>query len=251
MDCFKTRYGHYEFKFMPFGYDKRTCCVKDAHEPSSNLSLSKFTLLAFIDDILIYSKNKQEHEEHLKIILELLKKEELYAKFSKCEFWIPKVQFLGHVIDSEGIHVDPAKIEAIKDWTSPKSPTEIRQFLARHVTKIRSSNFWRSLQMLWVLDLEYEYLPRVPSTNNGQSERTIQTHRGICCELVQSTLEKGLGFNQYAISRVLYITITITLASEPHHFDAALYGRKCRSPVCWTEVGEAQILGPELISRDH
>ncbi|GJW36756.1 putative reverse transcriptase domain-containing protein [Tanacetum coccineum] len=80
-------------------------------------------------DILIYSKSKQEHEEHLKIILELLKKEELYAKFSKCEFWIPKVQFLGHVIDSEGIHVDPAKIESIKDWTSPKSPTEIRQFL--------------------------------------------------------------------------------------------------------------------------
>ncbi|GKG27938.1 hypothetical protein Tco_0406265, partial [Tanacetum coccineum] len=64
-----------------------------------------------------------------KIILESLKKEELYAKFSKCEFWIPKVQFFGHVIDSEGIHVDPAKIESIKDWTSLKSPMEIRQFL--------------------------------------------------------------------------------------------------------------------------
>ncbi|GJS65245.1 putative reverse transcriptase domain-containing protein [Tanacetum coccineum] len=75
------------------------------------------------------SKNKQEHEEHLKIILELLKKEELYAKFSKCEFWIPKVQFLGHVIDNKGIHVDPAKIESVKDWASPKTPTEIRQFL--------------------------------------------------------------------------------------------------------------------------
>ncbi|GKD70880.1 putative reverse transcriptase domain-containing protein, partial [Tanacetum coccineum] len=79
----------------------------------------------------VYSKIdlRSEHEEHLKAILELLKKEELYAKFSKCEFWIPKVQFLGHVIDSQGIHVDPAKIESIKDWASPKTPTEIRQFL--------------------------------------------------------------------------------------------------------------------------
>nr|GFC44916.1 putative reverse transcriptase domain-containing protein [Tanacetum cinerariifolium] len=62
-------------------------------------------------------------------ILELLKKEEFYAKFSKCEFWIPKVQFLGHVIDNQGIRVDPAKIESVKDWASPKTPTEIHQFL--------------------------------------------------------------------------------------------------------------------------
>nr|GFC64417.1 putative reverse transcriptase domain-containing protein [Tanacetum cinerariifolium] len=75
------------------------------------------------------SKEKKEYEEHLKAILELLKKEELYAKFSKCEFWIPKVQFHGHVIDNQGIHVDLAKIKSVKDSASPKSPTEIRQFL--------------------------------------------------------------------------------------------------------------------------
>ncbi|GKC74876.1 putative reverse transcriptase domain-containing protein, partial [Tanacetum coccineum] len=76
-----------------------------------------------------YHQLRKERKEYLKAILELLKKEELYAKFSKCEFWIPKLQFLGHVIDCQGIHVDPAKIESIKDWASPKTPTEIRQFL--------------------------------------------------------------------------------------------------------------------------
>ncbi|GJZ02750.1 hypothetical protein Tco_0520711 [Tanacetum coccineum] len=75
------------------------------------------------------TRRDYEHEGYISASLGLLKKEKLYAKFSKCEFWIPKVQFLGHVIDSRGIHVDPAKIESIKDWASPRSPTEIRQFL--------------------------------------------------------------------------------------------------------------------------
>ncbi|GJT80917.1 putative reverse transcriptase domain-containing protein [Tanacetum coccineum] len=126
--AFRTRYGHYEFQVMPFGLTNAPAVFMDLMNRVCKPYLDKFVIV-FIDDILIYSKNKQEHEEHLKLILELLKKEELYAKFSKCEFWIPKVQFLGHVIDSEGIHVDPSKIESIKDWTSPKSPTEIRQFL--------------------------------------------------------------------------------------------------------------------------
>ncbi|GJT51453.1 putative reverse transcriptase domain-containing protein [Tanacetum coccineum] len=126
--AFRTRYGHYEFQVMPFGLTNAPAVFMDLMNRVCKPYLDKFVIV-FIDDILIYSKNKQEHEEHLKLILELLKKEELYAKFSKCEFWIPKVQFLGHVIDSEGIHVDPSKIESVKDWASPKSPTEIHQFL--------------------------------------------------------------------------------------------------------------------------
>ncbi|GJX49577.1 putative reverse transcriptase domain-containing protein [Tanacetum coccineum] len=126
--AFKTRYGHYEFQVMSFGLTNAPAVFMDLMNRVCKPYLDKF-MIVFIDDILIYSKNKQEHEKHLKLILELLKKEQLYAKFSKCEFWIPRVQFLGHVIDSQGIHVDPAKIESVKDWESPKTATEIRQFL--------------------------------------------------------------------------------------------------------------------------
>ncbi|GJX77487.1 putative reverse transcriptase domain-containing protein [Tanacetum coccineum] len=126
--AFRTRYGHYEFQVMPFGLTNAPAVFMDLMNRVCRPYLDKFVIV-FIDDILIYSKTKEEHDVHLRQILELLKKEELYAKFSKCDFWLSSVQFLGHVIDSKGIHVDPAKIESIKDWESPKTPTEIRQFL--------------------------------------------------------------------------------------------------------------------------
>ncbi|GJW29927.1 putative reverse transcriptase domain-containing protein [Tanacetum coccineum] len=122
------RSGYHQLRVMPFGFTNAPAVFMDLINRVCKAYLDKFVIV-FIDDILIYSKSKQDHEEHLKLILELLKKEQLYAKFSKCEFWIPKVQFLSHVIDSQGIHVDPAKIESVKDLASHKSATEIRQFL--------------------------------------------------------------------------------------------------------------------------
>ncbi|GJY50913.1 putative reverse transcriptase domain-containing protein [Tanacetum coccineum] len=107
--AFRTRYGHYEFHVMPFGLTNALAVFMDLMNRVCKPYLDRFVIV-FINDILIYSKSRKEHEGHLKLILNLLKKEELYAKFSKCEFWLSKVQFLGHVIDSEGIHVDPAKI---------------------------------------------------------------------------------------------------------------------------------------------
>ncbi|GKB57278.1 putative reverse transcriptase domain-containing protein [Tanacetum coccineum] len=100
----------------------------DLMKPLCKPYLDKFVIV-FINDILVYSKDEEEHGNHLKIILELLKKERLYAKFSKCDFWLDSVQFLGHVIDRNGIYVDPAKIEAIRNWAAPTMPTEVRQFL--------------------------------------------------------------------------------------------------------------------------
>ncbi|GJT12211.1 putative reverse transcriptase domain-containing protein [Tanacetum coccineum] len=120
----RIRYGHYEFQVMPIGLTNTPAVFMDLMNRVCRPYLDKFVIV-FIDDILIYLKTKEEHDAHLRLILELLKKEELYAKFSKCDFWLSKVQFLRHV----GIHVDPAKIESIKDWESPKTPTEIRQFL--------------------------------------------------------------------------------------------------------------------------
>ncbi|GKD38656.1 putative reverse transcriptase domain-containing protein, partial [Tanacetum coccineum] len=126
--AFQTRYGHFEFQVMSFGLTNAPAVFMDLMNRVCKSYLDKFVIV-FIDDILIYSKSKEEHEEHLKIILGLLKKEKLYAKFSKCDFWLDSVQFLGHVINSEGVHVDPSKIEAIKNWSAPTTPTEVRQFL--------------------------------------------------------------------------------------------------------------------------
>ncbi|GJV10943.1 putative reverse transcriptase domain-containing protein [Tanacetum coccineum] len=134
--AFRTCYGHYKFHVMPFGLTNAPAVFMDLMNRVCKPYLDKFVIM-FKDDILIYFKSKQEHEEHLKQILELLKKEELNAKFSKCEFWLPKVQFLGHVIYSECIHVDPTKIESIKDWASPKTLTEIHQFLENEESAFR------------------------------------------------------------------------------------------------------------------
>nr|GEY11501.1 hypothetical protein [Tanacetum cinerariifolium] len=121
--AFRIRYGHYEFQVMPFGLTNAPAVFMDLMNRVCKPYLDKF-LIVFIDDIIIYSKSKEEHGEHLKTILELPKKEKLYAKFSKCDFWLESVQFIGHMIDSKGVHVDPAKIKAIKNWATPTTTTE-------------------------------------------------------------------------------------------------------------------------------
>ncbi|GKF15012.1 putative reverse transcriptase domain-containing protein, partial [Tanacetum coccineum] len=125
--AFRTRFRHFEFIVMPFGLSNAPTVFMDLMNQVCRSYLDKFVIV-FIDDILIYSKTREEHEVHLRLVLELLKEEKLYAKFSKCEFWLREVQFLGHVINGDGIHVDPSKIEVVKNWEAPRTPSEVRSF---------------------------------------------------------------------------------------------------------------------------
>ncbi|GJT68000.1 putative reverse transcriptase domain-containing protein [Tanacetum coccineum] len=120
---FRTCYGHFEFTVMPFGLTNAPAVFMDLMNRVCRPYLDKFVIV-FIDDILIYSKTREEHEEHLGFILEFLKEEKLYAKFSKCEFWLQEVQFLGHVTNGDGIHVDPTKIKAVKNWKASRTQSE-------------------------------------------------------------------------------------------------------------------------------
>ena len=126
--AFRTRYGHYEFLVMSFGLTNAPAAFMDLMNRVCRPMLDR-SVIVFIDDILIYSKSEEDHARHLKEVLQKLRDEKLYAKFSKCAFWLREVQFLGHVINSSGIMVDPAKVEAVMNWATPKSPSEIRSFL--------------------------------------------------------------------------------------------------------------------------
>nr|GEV79866.1 putative reverse transcriptase domain-containing protein [Tanacetum cinerariifolium] len=305
--AFRTRYGHYEFQVMPFGLTS--------------------ALAVFMD---LMNQDKKEHEEHLKAILELLKKEELYAKFSKCEFWFPKVQFLGHVIDKQDIHVDPAKIESVKDWASPKSQTEIRQFLGlagyyrrfiegfSKITKPMTKLTQKKVKFEWgdkqeaAFQLLKQKLCSAPilALPEGSEDFIIYcdaSNKGLGKILnAQAEVRKPKNIKKEDVGgkanvvaddlsrkerepplrvRALVMTIDSDLpmqilnaqakARKPENIKKedgwvnhlplvefsydnsyhasikaapfeVLYGRKCYSPVCWTEVGEAQILGPEL-----
>ncbi|KAA0035808.1 DNA/RNA polymerases superfamily protein [Cucumis melo var. makuwa] len=126
--AFRTRYGHYEFRVMPFGLTNVPAVFMDLMNRIFHRYLDQFVIV-FIDDILVYSVDRESHEEHLRIVLQTLRENQLYAKFSKCEFWLKQVVFLGHVVSAKGVSVDPQKVEAVVNWERPISATEVRSFL--------------------------------------------------------------------------------------------------------------------------
>ena len=126
--AFRTRYGNFEFTVMPFGLTNTPAAFMDLMHRIFQPYIDQF-FVVFMDDILIYSQSEWEHENHLRIILQLLRDHQLYAKFSKCEFWLTEVRFLGHVVSTLGVSVDPEKVEVVMSWERPKLVIEIRSFL--------------------------------------------------------------------------------------------------------------------------
>jgi hypothetical protein len=126
--AFLARYGLYEYLVMSFGLTNAPAYFMYLMNSVSMPELDKFVVV-FIDDILIYSKTDEDHANHLRVVLQRLRDHHLYAKFSKCKFWLDSVKFLGHTISSEGISVDPTKVQKVMDWKPPTSVHQIHSFL--------------------------------------------------------------------------------------------------------------------------
>ncbi|GJZ57516.1 putative reverse transcriptase domain-containing protein [Tanacetum coccineum] len=245
--AFRTRYGHYKFQDMPFGLTKAPAMFMDLMNRVCKPYLDKFVIV-FIDDILIYSKSKQEHEKHLKIILDLLKKEELYAKFSKCEFWIPKL------LKQKFVQTN-AILALLKEAKISSHTAERFEERKEREPPLRV----RALVMTISLDLPKQILnaqteARKPENINSEDVGGMLVENAKFPEAIRE--QKALGTKhgyEYCIPSTKqtgkvrgHPNLKDMLGAAPFE---ALYGRKCRSPVCWTEVGEAQILGPELIQE--
>ncbi|GJY29913.1 putative reverse transcriptase domain-containing protein [Tanacetum coccineum] len=272
--AFRTRYGHYEFQVMPFGLTNAPVVFMDLMNRVCKPYLDKFVIV-FIDDILIYSRNKKEHEEHLKAIMELLKKEELYAKFSKCKFWIPMV-LLGIIEYS------------LKDSTTAKSMTKLTQ-------KGVKFNWGDKVEATFQLIKQKLCSAPILALPEGSEDFVVYcdaSHKGLGVVLIQREKVIAYASRQLKIHEKNYTTHDLELGSvvkvehqrpsgllvqpeipqrkwdnitmgfitklpkSSQGYDTiwviatpfeALYGRKCHSPICWAEVGEVQLTDPEIV----
>ncbi|GKA76981.1 putative reverse transcriptase domain-containing protein [Tanacetum coccineum] len=286
--AFRTRYGYFEFQVMLFGLTNAPAVFMDLMNRVCKPYLDKFVIV-FIDDILVYSKDEEEHGKHLKTILELLKKERLYAKFSKCAFWLDSVQFLGPVIDRSGVHVDPAKIKAIKSWAAPTTPTEVsapilalpegtEDFMvycdasfkgygavlmqrekviayASRQLKVHEDNYtthdlelgsvvfalrlWRHyLYGMKCVSHKSKYSIHPGSDKMYQDLKLLYWWPNMKADI--ATYDRHLPLVEFSYNNSYHTSIK----AAPYE---ALYGRKCRSLVCWSEVGDSQLTDPKLI----
>ncbi|CAL8153028.1 unnamed protein product [Prunus armeniaca] len=236
--AFRTRYGHYEFVVMPFGLTNAPAAFMDMMNRIFRPYLDQFVIV-FIDDILIYSKSQEEHEEHLRIVLQILRENQLYAKLNKCEFWLRQVKFLGHVISNEGISVDSSKVEAVLNWSQPKNILEIRSFLglagyyrrfikdfsriAAPMTKLTQ----KGVKFIWTQECEKSFqelktrlttapILIIPEWDLGYVVYTDASKQGLGCVLMQSDRVVAYASRQLKNHERNYPTHDLELAAIVH-----------------------------------
>jgi hypothetical protein len=220
---------------MPFGLTNAPAAFMDMMNRICRPYLDKFVIV-FINDILIYSRSREEHEEHLRMVLELLRKEQLYVKFSKCEFWLSEVQFLGHVVNGKGIHVDPTKINAVRDWIAPRTPSEIRSFLGltgyyrrfiENFSKIASSMTkltQKNEDFVWGPEQEDAFqllkqrlcdapILRLPEGTENFVVYCDTSHKGLGCVLMQNGKVIAYASRQLKIHEKNYTTHDLELGA--------------------------------------
>ncbi|KAK1628023.1 hypothetical protein QYE76_002338 [Lolium multiflorum] len=250
--AFVSRYGHHEYLVVPFGLTNAPTIFMNLMNKIFMPCLDKFVIV-FIDDILIYSKDKAEHAEHLRIVLQTLREHQLYAKFSKCEFWLDQVKFLGHVISKDGIAVNPSKVASVLDWEAPKNVKEIRGFLgmagyyrrfiegfskiAGPMTKLLRKN----TPFVWSDECEKSFqtlkeklttapVLAVPEVGKDYTVYCDASKHGLGCVLMQDRKVISYGSRQLRPHEVNYPTHDLELAAVVfalktwRHF---LYGAKC------------------------
>ncbi|KAJ9545458.1 hypothetical protein OSB04_025165 [Centaurea solstitialis] len=219
--AFRTRYGHFEFVVMPFGLTNAPAVFMDLMNRVCRPMLDK-SVIVFIDDILIYSKTKEYHVVHLIEVLETLRRERLYAKFSKCDFWLQEVQFLGHLVNREGIKVDPAKIEAVMKWEVPKTPTEIRSFLGL------AGYYRRFIQDFSKIAVPLTRLTRknVKFVWGEEQQKAFELLRGKLCEAPVLTLPEGVD-DMTVYCDASYHGLGCVLMQRGKLWRHYLYGVKC------------------------
>ncbi|KAL2243581.1 UNVERIFIED_CONTAM: Transposon Tf2-12 polyprotein [Sesamum indicum] len=249
--AFRTRYGHYEFLVMPFGLTNAPAAFMALMNRTFQEYLDHFVIV-FIDDILVYSKDRDEHEQHLRIVLQILKEKELYAKLSKCEFWVNQVVFLGHVVSGDGVMPDPSKVKAITEWRVPKNATEVRSFLglagyyrrfvegfsiiAGPLTKLLR----KGVEFQWTEQCQQSFdelkkrltsnpILVLPSGSGGYIVYTDASKQGLGCVLMQNGKVIAYASRQLKNHELNYPTYDLELAAIVHalkiwrHY---LYGEK-------------------------
>ncbi|KAH0784240.1 hypothetical protein KY290_003838 [Solanum tuberosum] len=211
--AFRTRYGHYEFVVMSFGLTNAPVAFMDLMNIVFRQYLDIFVIV-FINDILIYSRSENEHVDHLRIVLQVLKDQQLFAKFSKCEFWLRSIAFLGHIMSRKGIEVDPKKTDAVKSWPRTLTPSDIRSFLGL-------AGYYRRLTSAPVLNL--------PECTDGFVVYCDACRVGLGCVLMQNGKVIAYASRQLKVHEKNYPTHDLEL-------EAVLFALKVWRHYLWLEL---------------